>query len=85
MNIQQRKLAIIQQITHCDDAELLQIIFQLLERSSKKGSANSISQDNQQLLDVLLQGSTNPKNSALSGSQDLQDLQDSIDEVFGKD
>lgn len=85
METQQLKLGIIQRITACNDPELLQIIFEMLEGLASKGSSIRTADPSQQtLLNVLLQEPASKQEFTPPNTEDLQDLQDSIDEIFGQ-
>ena len=86
MRLQELKLAIIQAITQCDDPALLKTIQQMLTSLAKPADTSAVSSTDQQaMLNVLLRGDNTPEqDTGATSAADIQDLQDSIDEVFGK-
>jgi hypothetical protein len=78
MNKKALKLAIIQKLTFCEDEQLLQTIWKMLEEFSNAGSAA--------VSDPLIEALLNPEKAAPAQpvtDQDIADIQQSIDEIFG--
>lgn len=72
------KLAIIQKLTSCEDEQLLQTIWKMLEEFSKSNSTA--------ISDPLIEALLNPEKAAPDQpvtDQDIADIQQSIDEIFG--
>ena len=72
------KLALIQKITACEDEQVLQTIAKILEHLSASESAPV----NDPLMEALLRpGKTT--STPLVSDQDIADIQQSIDDIFG--
>ena len=85
MDTQKLKLAIIQRITSCEDQQLLQTVYQLLDQLDSKVSNPTEYNSSQELLSAILGEPMKPApGQKPSASQDeIDDLQRSIDDVFG--
>lgn len=74
------KLALIQKITSCEDEQVLLTISKILEQLSSPEMSTSL---NDPLMEALLRpGKTTPTPPPVS-DQDIADIQQSIDEIFG--
>lgn len=74
------KLALIQQITSCEDEQVLQTISKILGHlSTTTASATA----NEPLLEALLRPGKTTSTPPVS-DQDIADIQQSIDEIFGE-
>ena len=72
------KLALIQKITSCEDEQLLQTIWKMLEKLSSSESFSTS--------DPLIEALLNPGKTTLVHpvtDQDIVDIQQSINEIFG--
>ncbi|WP_020539358.1 hypothetical protein [Lewinella cohaerens] len=72
------KLAVIQKLTSCEDEQLLRTIWKMLEEFS---NANSSA-----VSDSMIEALLNPEKTAPAQpvtDQDIADIQQSIDEIFG--
>lgn len=84
MTVKELKIAIIQGITSCDDPALLQTIHQMLQ-SLKDSPTDSVTlAPAQEVLNLLQKQNVTGDHPKGASSEDIQDLQDSIDEIFGK-
>jgi hypothetical protein len=72
------KLALIQQITSCEDEQVLLTISKILGQLSST-AATSV---NDPLMEALLRSGKTTPTSPVS-DQDIADLQQSIDDIFG--
>lgn len=74
------KLALIQKIASCEDEQVLLTISKILEHLSSSETSISL---NDPLMEALLRpGNTAPTPPPVS-DQDIADVQQSIDEIFG--
>lgn len=84
MDMQQLKLAIIQRVTSCKDEQLLRTIHQLLDQLD--GNTGDYSSSPQLLAAILGEKGTTTASSSQQTSanqDDIDDLQRSINDVFG--
>lgn len=75
------KLAIIQKITACEDDQVLQTIWSILEQLSSSSQVNPV--DTAPLIEALLGDSG--KNNTPPSAQEIADLQQSINDIFGQE
>lgn len=87
MDKQKLKLAIIQRITKCEDRQLLETVYQMLDQLDTKGINLSKEQSSDPQLIAALLGETDDPSTAsdqTTSQEEIDDLQQSIDDVFGQ-
>ncbi|MEL6971087.1 MAG: hypothetical protein AAFO02_13035 [Bacteroidota bacterium] len=87
MDKQKLKLAIIQRITKCEDKQLLETVYQMLDQLDTKGINLSKEQSSDPQLIAALLGETDDPSTAsdqTTSQEEIDDLQQSIDDVFGQ-
>ncbi|MEO0723366.1 MAG: hypothetical protein AAFZ63_02415 [Bacteroidota bacterium] len=87
MDTQKLKLAIIQRITKCEDRQLLETVYQMLDQLDTKGINLSKEQSSDPQLIAALLGETDDPSTAsdqTTSQEEIDDLQQSIDDVFGQ-
>ena len=73
------KLALIQKITSCEDEQVLLAIYNILQHLSTQESTSA----NDPLLEALLKPGKTVLSSPAVSEQDIADIQQSIDDIFG--
>ncbi|MEL7425220.1 MAG: hypothetical protein AAFN81_19695 [Bacteroidota bacterium] len=87
MDTQKLKLAIIQRITKCEDKQLLETVYHILDQLDIKDNDLTKEQSSDpELIAALLGGTDSPSTTShqATSQEEIDELQQSIDDVFGQ-